>query len=152
MFRLISGPATVCLAGWVSLAGLSGCGSSEPQGGPRVKTSAVTGIVHVDGQPASYLRVVANPAGDNGAVPITPAALTTPDGKFELSTYESGDGLPAGEYKLTFQWGEISLLNGQYSGDKFKGKYAKPEASTVTVKVADGDPPVDLGVIELTSK
>lgn len=130
----------------------AGCGSDGPQGGARVETIPVTGIVHVDGEPASYLRVAAIATGGAGMVPMTPSALTAPDGKFELATYEAGDGVPPGEYQLTFVWGEISLLNGQYTGDKMKGKYAKSAASQYKINVNPGDVPIDLGTIELKTK
>lgn len=151
MRSLKSGALSQALGGLLLMLIIVGCGNKGPQGGPRVATAGVTGIVHVDGQPAAYLRVTANPTG-GGAVPIPPAALTTTDGKFELSTYEAGDGIPAGEYRLTFEWGEINLLNGQYTGDKLNGKYAKPDSSQVTVKVTEGDQGTDLGIIELTTK
>jgi hypothetical protein len=82
---------------------------------------------------------------------MEPSALTDTEGTFSLSTYETGDGVPAGEYKLTFVWGQISLLNGQYSGDKFNGKYADAAKSEISLTIASGDETHDLGVIELTS-
>ncbi len=131
---------------------ITGCGNPGPQGGPRIGTTPVTGTIHVDGIPAAFLRVAAIPANGAGAVPMESAALTTADGKFSLSTYESGDGVPAGEYNLTFAWGEINLMNGQYSGDKLKGKYSDPKKSSVSLSIASGDPARDLGVIELQSR
>ncbi|MCA9051201.1 MAG: hypothetical protein KDA89_20835 [Planctomycetaceae bacterium] len=130
---------------------ISGCGKSGPQGGPRVTTVPVIGVVHVDGQPAANLRVTVHITGGTGAVPQNPGGFTKEDGTFALSTYESGDGVPPGTYSCTFVWGEINLMNGQYSGDKLKGKYAKPETSTVTVTVSESDDTVDLGTITLTS-
>ena len=36
---------------------------------------------------------------------IKPRAITKPDGTFELTTYESGDGAPAGTYEVSIeQW------------------------------------------------
>lgn len=140
---------------WVCLCGLfilAGCGSSGPQGGPRVTTTAVTGTVNVDGAPAAFLRVVAVSSGATSQVPIESSALTSADGKFSLSTYESGDGVPAGTYKLTFYWGEMNLMNGQYSGDKFKGRYADAAKSEVAVTVNDGSDAQDVGVINLSMK
>lgn len=140
---------------WVCLCGLfilSGCGTSGPQGGPRVSTTAVTGTVNVDGAPAAFLRVVAVSSGATSQVPIESSALTSADGKFSLSTYESGDGVPAGTYKLTFYWGEMNLMNGQYSGDKFKGRYADAAKSEVAITVNDGSDAQDVGVINLSMK
>ena len=136
----------------LSVIVIAGCGGSTgPQGGPRVETTTVKGVVKVDGAVVPYLRVTAIPANGPGAVPMEPSALTDTEGAFSLSTYETGDGVPAGEYKLTFVWGQISLLNGQYSGDKFNGKYSKADTSEIRLTVASGDETHDLGVIELTS-
>ena len=79
------------------------------------------------------------------------AALTDANGVFGLSTYESGDGVPPGQYQMTFVWGQINLMNSQYSGDKFNGKYADPAKSEHNLTVTDSDEPHDLGVIELSS-
>jgi hypothetical protein len=147
--------AAVLLSKSLSLAwiiAIVGCGGSTgPQGGPRVTTVAVTGVVKVDGAPAPFLRVVAVPVGGVGAVPMESAALTDANGAFGLSTYESGDGVPPGQYQLTFVWGQINLMNSQYSGDKFNGKYADPAKSEHNLTVTDSDEPHDLGVIELSS-
>jgi hypothetical protein len=130
----------------------AGCGGTTgPQGGPRVETTTVKGVVKVDGALVPFLRVTAVSADGAGAVPMEPSALTDTEGAFSLSTYESGDGVPAGEYKLTFVWGQINLMNGQYSGDKFKGKYADAAKSEISLTIANGDESRDLGVIELNS-
>ena len=130
-----------------------GCGSKEPAGGPRVETVPVTGIVKVDGQPAAMVKVAAIHSRNLASpVELTPSAITSADGAFELSTYETGDGVPPGDYQVTFVWGEINIINGQYGGDKFQGRYAIPEHSAILLTIGSGDDPVDLGTIELTSK
>ena len=136
----------------VTLLSLSGCGPTGPQGGPRVGTVQVTGIVHVDGQPAPFLKVVAVPAEGKSVVPMESASLTSDIGEFSLSTYETGDGVPEGIYKLLFTWGQINLMNGQYSGDKLKGKFADPSKSEFSLTVTAGSEPQNLGIIELTTK
>jgi len=130
----------------------AGCGGSTgPEGGPRVGTTTVKGAVKVDGAVVSYLKVTAVPANGPGAVPMEPSALTDAEGAFSLSTYESGDGVPAGQYNLTFVWGQINLMNGQYSGDKFKGKYSDAGKSDHSLTIKSGDEAHDLGTIELST-
>ena len=131
---------------------VTGCGPTGPQGGPRVGTMQVKGTVMVDGAPAGFLQVSAVAKGGAGAVPMNSTALTAGDGQFTLSTYESGDGVPAGDYTLTFVWGEMNLMNGQYSGDKLEGKYADAANSEVTLTIKAGDEPKDLGTIELSTQ
>ncbi len=49
-------------------------------------------------------------------MPTVSSAFTGPDGEFSISTYESGDGVPAGDYVLTFMWGQKEAFSGRYGG------------------------------------
>ena len=70
----------------------------------------------------------------------------------EIATYEASDGVPEGEYVLTFMWGKINLISGGYGGpDKLNGRYTDPETSEVKVTVKAGEA-TELGTIELTTK
>lgn len=136
------------------LAGIClSCLACAEEGSPRKETYPVTGEVYVDGEPANYLAVTCHDVnGTDTAMPTVSSAFTGPDGKFSISTYESGDGVPAGDYVLTFMWGELNALSGRYGGpDKLKGRYAEPKKSEVRFKVEPGQP-TDLGRIELTRK
>ncbi len=133
---------------------LGGCSGPEQ---PFMKqTSALTGQVFVDGVPvpaASPLKVEChNLGGVDASHPTISTALTGEDGKFEISTYKSGDGVPAGEYALTFVWGKMNLLAASYGGpDQLGGAYSDPKTSEFKITVVDGEPN-DLGKIELVSK
>lgn len=129
----------------------AGC-DSGPKGPPRVETVPVTGVVLIDGQPQERVAVRAVPVQGETPTATTPSAFTNAEGGFSLSTYESGDGVPVGEYKLTFQWGQINLLSGRYGGDKFEGKYDNPDKSEYQITVTEGSEPIDLGTIELTTR
>jgi hypothetical protein len=75
--------------------------------------------------------------------------MSNPDGTFEISTYQQGDGVPNGEYVLTIVWGKLNLMTRTYGGpDKLKGAYSDPKTSKFTFKVSGG--PVDLGPLDLT--
>mgnify|MGYP003574660085 CR=1 FL=1 len=127
---------------------LSSCGGDEQF---RKETYPVSGEVYVDGQPAAALAVrCINVNGLDAEHPTTSSTFTDEEGKFEISTYESADGVPEGEYVLTFQWGKWDL-SGSYSGDKLNGRYKDPKASQHPVTVEEGKP-TDLGRIDLTSK
>jgi hypothetical protein len=139
--------SSALLAGLLSLPACD----SGPEGGPRVPTYPIVGQVLVDGAPAENLQVVCHSTDGDAAVPISISAYTDAEGRFSVSTYEGGDGAPAGSYVLTFMWGQINLMSGRYGPpDKLNGKYADPETSDFTVEVADGVE-TDLGVIELTT-
>ena len=128
----------------------AGCGEQMPDG-PRVNVSPIKGQVFVDGTPAANLAVKCHPIdGKDGAIPSS-SDFTDNEGRFEIGTYEAGDGAPPGEYQLTFFWGEYNLMNGQYGGpDKLKERYVDPEKSEHLVVVVEGLP-TDLGTIELST-
>ncbi|OYW24375.1 MAG: hypothetical protein B7Z55_02355 [Planctomycetales bacterium 12-60-4] len=141
----------VALSLFLALVPLGGC-KSEQRGGPRVKTIPVTGVVSVDGSPAASLKVECHRDTPDPAFPMVPTAITAADGKFTIGTYEGSDGAPAGNYHLTFVWGEFNLINGQYSGDKLKKKYADPKASEIKLSISDSDSRIDLGELKLSAK
>lgn len=124
---------------------LAGC-SDAPRGERPFETHPVTGIVHVDGQPAERVQVDCYPAADSTAIKYKLSTVTDKDGRFLLTTYESGDGVPEGTYTLTFQWLEVSLS----PRDQFKGKYADPQTSQHKFTVVKGQDN-DLGIIKLSS-
>jgi len=130
---------------------LCSCKESKPAGWKE--TFPVKGEVYVDGKPASGLQVTCTDASATDTkTPAAPPALTTEDGKFELSSYKAGDGVPVGDYALTFIWGKINLMSMSYSGpDKLNGRYTDPKQSKNRFKVEKGKP-TDLGRIELTTK
>ncbi len=127
-----------------------GCSKAQ-KGGPREATYPIVGVVVIDGEPREHVQVTCHAEGDS-KVPMKSAAYTASDGAFSIGTYESGDGAPAGTYKLTFMWGAINLMSGRYSGpDKLNGRYADPAASEIVATVVDGEE-CDLGVVELTTE
>ncbi len=139
-----------------ALLSLSGCGETGPQGPVRVKTVPVKGKVVVDGAGVELpkrVQIRANPVGATVSEEATSGGIAEPDGSFSLSTYEAGDGLPAGEYKLTFQLVQVNLMRGGVDGDDFNGKYDNPSTSEHTVTISEeSTDPIDLGAIELSTK
>ena len=129
----------------------AGCGNST-LGPPRKETFPVVGKVVVDGQPAAFLAVncarVSEIDKQNAA---ECQCLTEGDGTFKIATYVSGDGVPEGDYVLTFQWGQVNGFTGSYDGDKLNGRYRDPDKSTVKFTVTKGKP-TDLGEIKLTTQ
>lgn len=135
----------------LSLVLFCGCGGEEPF---RKTTSPVTGKVTVDGAaPGSVIQVQCNSVtGLDAEHPTASSTETDEEGNFKISTYNAGDGVPAGEYTLTFAWQEFNLLSRQYSGpDKLNDRYSDPATSQIRITVKDGEP-LDLGVIALTTQ
>lgn len=135
----------------VTIFGLSGCSSSD--GKPKKETSKVTGTVTVDGKPVALVRVELQDAkGFDAKMPTLPVGTTDETGKFEITTYDIGDGAPEGEYTAVFTWREIAIMNqGKDMPDKLKDRYSTAAKSKTKVKVEKGKP-TDMGKIELTTK
>ncbi|WP_157605820.1 hypothetical protein [Schlesneria paludicola] len=115
----------------------------------KVPLSKVSGTVIVDGVPTPNVLVQYDPqssiAESREQILRGFVVMTTRDGKFALHTYERGDGVPPGEYALSFKMlqqlpsGEKDLLGGKYSSKKKPFKVIKVEP----------DQPLELGDIEL---
>lgn len=114
----------------------------------------VKGRVTVDGRPPSTSIKI--DCHNTGALdmehPTVSWCMTGDDGVFSVSTYVAGDGVPAGDYALTFLWGEMNLVSMNYGGkDKLNKMYSKPEDSVAKFTAKEGSP-VDLGEIVLKTK
>jgi hypothetical protein len=130
------------------LVALASCSRDDPN---RKPTYPVTGELYVDGKPAAAVLVTLHDvAGVDKTQPTFSTTFTGADGRFSLSTYEEGDGVPAGEYAMTFAWGEMNPISMQYGGDKLGGRYSDPKNPPVKVKV-EAEKPTDLKRIELTT-
>ena len=123
---------------------------------PFTKTTVpVKGKVTVDGQePGGAIQIKCfNKGEEDTEHPTASGGFTKKDGTFELSTYTTGDGLPMGEYTLTFVWKKLDLMTRTYGGpDKLKKRYDDPKKSKIEVSVKESGDPIDLGAIELTTK
>ena len=122
------------------LAALVGC-----QRGPeRVPVYPVSGEVFYQGRPAAGALVIFHPRDTavGEKLPMKPCATVGADGTFRLSTYDSGDGAPAGEYAVTVLWTTTRReegAEGEEVADRLGGRYANPEASRLTATVQAGD-------------
>lgn len=131
------------------MVGLVGCRGDDRN---WKETIPVTGEVFVGGKAAEGVMVKFVPtAGMDTAQPTETNAMTDDKGKFAASTYQLGDGAPAGEYRLTFTWPQLNKMSMSFDGDSLKGKYEDPKKSDYTINVQSGSP-VDLGRFELQGK
>ena len=126
-----------------------GCGRQQPF---RKETFPVKGKVLVDGQPVENLAVVCIRLSEaDKEHPTESQCFTQKDGRFEIGTYESKDGVPEGEYALTFRWGEWNLFTKSYDGDKLNDRYTDPQNPVAKFTVKKGQP-TELGEIKLTTQ
>lgn len=126
---------------------LVGCGDGRPTPYP------VHGAVLVNGKPATGAVVTLipdNPPDSELRVP-KPMAEVDASGKFEVGTYEPGDGAPAGGYGLSILWIENVDPTADPESvpvvDRLDGRYADPQTTGLTVEIKEEDN--DLGNIEL---
>jgi hypothetical protein len=130
------------------------CSCGEEKDPNRKATFPVTGKLTVDGAaPSSPVKIECHDVkGMDKENPTFSRAMTAGEGAFFLSTYVTADGVPEGDYVLTFEWVEWNAFSNNYGGpDKLNGRYKDPKTSKVALKV-DGSGPVDLGTIELKTK
>jgi hypothetical protein len=138
-----------CLA----VIGLSliGCGK-PPADAPNVKLMPVTGLVNVNGEPASGAHVTLHPVEPVGTGIVTPSGIVDENGAFILTTYAPADGAPAGKYRVTVSWADLLKTGSdpEYGKEKLPARYQSPENSGLECEI--GAEKSDLLVFELKSK
>jgi hypothetical protein len=121
--------AFVALAAVVVLGTATGCSGQKA-------VYPVHGVV-LDGKnkPAKGAVVVFHPtAGD--AQDCRPVGTVDDNGEFVLTTYQSGDGAPAGDYVVTLvRPAPRRTPLDREGGDLLQGRFADPAASKITVTV-----------------
>ncbi|MEX2286570.1 MAG: hypothetical protein WD648_05730 [Planctomycetaceae bacterium] len=147
---------SVCALVIVPLVLASCGGTNNPQPVNAKKTIPVRGEVYIDGKPGYGVKVNFVPKSPDAANPTVSVGESGEDGKFEIGTYGTNDGAPAGEYVLTFVWFDrtkIDVLNREESAaDQFSGKYADPKNSKHSVTVPEDATEVEIPRIELTTQ
>ena len=106
----------------------------------------VRGQVLVRDKPAPKAFVVFHPLDAQGPEALRPYGHAAEDGSFKLTTYEPGDGAPAGEYRVTVVW--LAPGGGEDPPDLLKGRYRDPAASPLKVTIREG--PAELSPFRLT--
>jgi hypothetical protein len=125
--------------------GLTGCSGSRSDQ-PRVY--ATKGQVFVGGQPAVNARVQLQAVDSPTLRPLCPHAIVGADGTYQLTTFRSNDGAPAGTYALTLTWPSPPKPGHDEDGpDRFRGRYADPQRPLRQVEIKPSAN--DLGRIDL---
>jgi hypothetical protein len=134
------------IAAGILLGLIGGCGKTQVE---RVAVAPVSGSITFDGKPAPGALIVLHPKG--GSTPVAPKARAQveADGTFRFSTYDSGDGVPPGEYVATITWYQLTRQGGEVKAgpNVLPPKFANPKTSPWEVRVAEGSasiPPLKL--------
>lgn len=77
-----------------------GCGSASE----RQPVFPVAGRLTFQGQPMAGAMLTFHPLGDTGPRALRAQATADGEGKYRMTTYTTGDGVPPGEYAVTLYW------------------------------------------------
>lgn len=125
----------------LACAAASGCGE-----GWEADTYPASGQVSVNGRPAAGSLVQLHSVGKGPDERNSrPWGLVKDDGTFTLSTYEAGDGAPAGDYVVTITWPDDPSVPSM--ADRLGFRYAQPGQSPWKVTIREGEntlPPIEI--------
>ncbi len=143
---LRAGSFLLLFSGAVCLGALPGCGDGKK------RVYKATGKILIDDKPGSKAFVFFHPVDVKDPKVVRPFAQADDQGVFAVSTYAEGDGLPEGEYILTFQWKEPSgLFKQDWEGrDKLGGAYADAKKSEFKLNMSAK--PTDLPPYKLQTR
>lgn len=127
----------------LTLALLLATGCRKPPPPPGPPAHPVHGKVLYQGRPAKGFCVIFTPLNATWKVKFAPAAMTDENGEFQLRSYQPGDGAPAGDYAVTFQWPDhINTGNEPEPApevDQLGGRYSDPKKSQFKAVVHEGE-------------
>lgn len=96
-----------------------------------------TGIARAGQTPLVGAQIRLHPRGMTLPDDATPSATVQEDGTFAFTTFEKGDGAPAGEYVATVQWFRLGP-DGGAGGNVLPKRYASPATSPLSVTIREG--------------
>jgi len=107
------------------------------QGDDLPELYPTTGRVLVDGEPAYGALVTFHSDQSQPLGTPKPFARADAEGHYELTTYSTADGIPAGVYQVTVIWPENPEARGP-SPDRLSGKYADASSTPLEVTIDEG--------------
>jgi hypothetical protein len=121
------------VAGLVACLTCLGCSDNW-----QAETHPASGRVSINGEPPTGALVQLYPVGEKVDVRNSrPWGKVGDDGAFSLSTYETADGAPAGEYSFTIVWPVDPSVPAPT--DRLQFKYSQPERSKWPVTIQAGE-------------
>jgi len=106
----------------------------------------VTGSVSYNGEApvGCYVTLHPLPLHKNDTNTVIPRGKVLEDGKFEVTSYESKDGAPPGEYAITLAWTGSADPHARPGMDRWRGRYNNPrkpvQTLTITTAAVQLDP------------
>jgi hypothetical protein len=121
-----------------------GCGESW------LEVFPVSGSIKFNGQTPAGAQLVFHAVNPADPAAPAPKASVKPDGSFVVTSYQSGDGAPPGDYVVTVEWYQVDK-DGNVGPNVVPKEYSDPKASPIKVTVAAGAP-TTLEPIAITAK
>lgn len=133
--------AVAWLAAWAGVATL-GCGGEAW----HAETYPASGRITINGKPPAGAVVELRAVEEQPDVRNSrPWAVVREDGSYTLTTYEAGDGAPAGEYAVTIRWPpDVSQPS---LADRLGGAFSRAERSRWNATISPGEnelPPIEI--------
>jgi hypothetical protein len=131
----------------VLTAGLvAGCGKAKQ---PWETVYPATGKIQYKGEGLMGAQVTLFPVDEHVPASVRPTATTDWDGTFQVGTFSSSDGAPAGEYKVVvLHYPVVGSKESPSAGpNDLPKKYAT--AKTTDLKVTVAEPGTDFPLIEI---
>lgn len=104
------------------------------------------GTCLVNGLPATSAIVLLFPKSGNIDVRESkPWGVVDDKGEYRLSTYQSGDGIPIGDYDVTLVW--LADRSQPKSADRLRDRYSDPKKPLMSISIQEGEntlPLIDL--------
>lgn len=123
--------------GLMTVALLCGCGKNNPW----EKAYPAKGTVTYKGKPVKDAELLFFPVDEKAPEAVRPWAKSNEKGEFTLSTYNNGDGAPAGSYKVTVVHHEVVLSGGSLGSkpNDLPKKYATQATTDLKVDIGQGE-------------
>jgi hypothetical protein len=94
------------------------------------------------GKPAENALVVFHPADAATTLVARPSGRVGADGSFQLSTYLTNDGAPAGEYVVVIIWPvgrkPGTAVDAGEGPDRLENRYSNPQTSRWRIRLREG--------------
>jgi hypothetical protein len=144
--NVVHKPAGYAIVGTLVIVALlmiaaTGCGGGD--GIQRLPTFKSQGQVQWQGKPLAHALVMLHPE-DPQLVPVQ--ARTDEGGNFTLTTYDTGDGAPKGDFKVTVTYYPL-VKNGssfEPGPQVIPAKYADPQNTQLRVSIKEGENQIPL--------
>ena len=131
---ILIGIVVLCVSG-------AGC-SSERKPANELTVVPVSGVVLVDGQPLAGVRIKMFSQTQDREKRAFPRGVTDEEGRFHAWTYRVNDGVPPGDYVMTYvDHSQADPTSEREYGLGFQGRYSDRKSKERLITVPDSGEP-----------